>query len=635
MGDVFIRRRIRKNYAWMHFYRDYPVATICGGILLVAAILLAPFMDRHSDYFKASLVDYHDVVFEGAAMPIKKVPNWVALTDAERKYTYNRIPTSKLIDIPEYNPKDIRAGYDWRTGTDDQRNAYITYPVPHLGNYKLDGTEDSGSHPGIDIKIPIGTPVYAIANGVIEKSENQATGFGLHVVIKHPDVPDPKYVGEKVTLFSGYAHLSQLVAKKGRQVKKGDLIGYSGDTGMATAPHLHFQIDRFGAPYHLHWPFSWKEVESAGYSSYFEAVKNGLNQSVARENTVHPIEFIEKNINVRNLIVSSEIPDEVFEKIIQEEKKEEVKEIVQQEERVEIQVPQVEEKVIEKNEVEVKTPIIRNAGNPAGAKPVSVDFKSDGVFTPGTKKQITLVISNIGDDVITLRSTLRGLAPISPDLVMARDLDQNNSITLTVDPNSNRDFRIIASGNFGEIKSEMLKAQIFSDIAADSLIANAVSDLKGRNVIKGYEDNTFRPENTLNRAEALKIILLANRKRVGSGNTNFSDVEASAWFAPYVATAVEREIVQGYPDNTFRPANTMTRAEFLKVAILTSGFGVSDRIDIAPYEDVDKSIWFAPYFSFSRIHNLINSVSGNVYPSQQITRGEAVEVIYKLSQIRR
>jgi murein DD-endopeptidase MepM/ murein hydrolase activator NlpD len=96
----------------------------------------------------------------------------------------------------------------------------------------------SGWHNGIDIGIPVGTPVFAADDGVVTASEsNDGIGYwhryqyGLHILIAHPD-----------NLSTLYAHLSVALVKKGASVKRGDLIGYSGNTGFSTGPHLHFGV---------------------------------------------------------------------------------------------------------------------------------------------------------------------------------------------------------------------------------------------------------------------------------------------------------------------------------------------------------------------------------------------------------
>jgi len=92
-------------------------------------------------------------------------------------------------------------------------------------------------HNGLDIEAPIGTPVYAAADGVVFATDNNDKSvywryqYGKYILINHNN-----------NLTTLYAHLSIQLVSKGNSVKKGDLIGYSGNTGFTTGPHLHFGV---------------------------------------------------------------------------------------------------------------------------------------------------------------------------------------------------------------------------------------------------------------------------------------------------------------------------------------------------------------------------------------------------------
>jgi murein DD-endopeptidase MepM/ murein hydrolase activator NlpD len=91
-------------------------------------------------------------------------------------------------------------------------------------------------HNGIDLAAPIGTPIMAAADGIVVGVENQDRycfkgAYGKYVAIRH-------YNG----LTTIYAHMSLYIVKEGQQVKRGEIIGYVGQTGYATGPHLHFGV---------------------------------------------------------------------------------------------------------------------------------------------------------------------------------------------------------------------------------------------------------------------------------------------------------------------------------------------------------------------------------------------------------
>ncbi|MFY7672321.1 peptidoglycan DD-metalloendopeptidase family protein [Tenacibaculum sp. MEBiC06402] len=89
-------------------------------------------------------------------------------------------------------------------------------------------------HNGIDIRASIGTPILATADGVIASASDEGN-WGNLVIIKHENGFE--------TL---YAHLNSFNCKKNQKVKKGEIIGYSGETGKVTGPHLHYSIKQHG-----------------------------------------------------------------------------------------------------------------------------------------------------------------------------------------------------------------------------------------------------------------------------------------------------------------------------------------------------------------------------------------------------
>lgn len=89
-------------------------------------------------------------------------------------------------------------------------------------------------HHGVDLGVPTGTPVQAMAGGVVSLA-GPRSGYGLAVMIDHGS--------GWVTL---YGHLARVDVAVGDRVHAGTRVGLSGDTGISTAPHLHFEVRRFG-----------------------------------------------------------------------------------------------------------------------------------------------------------------------------------------------------------------------------------------------------------------------------------------------------------------------------------------------------------------------------------------------------
>lgn len=91
-------------------------------------------------------------------------------------------------------------------------------------------------HNGTDFAASIGTPIYATGDGKVKSADRQG-GYGNCVVINHG-------YGYQTL----YAHMNKYIVRAGQNVKRGDIIGYVGTTGMSTGPHLHYEIHKDGKP---------------------------------------------------------------------------------------------------------------------------------------------------------------------------------------------------------------------------------------------------------------------------------------------------------------------------------------------------------------------------------------------------
>jgi hypothetical protein len=261
---------------------------------LVASISLFSFIlgnmiGQHGWYvFWKSVLGKDDdalIVFVGTVPPLARVPDytrWAQYGGGSNDHTFREVPTDLLVPLPAYSPQVTRD----RSSTS---LAALIYSVGNLGSYETGGDHD-GSHVGVDIRVPVGTPVQSIANGVVTKTSLQGNGYGHHILIKHPNVPDPNHAGQLTTLWSVYAHLDAILVTEGQVVHKGEQIATSGQTGFASGPHLHFQIDDNDAPFHPYWPFTDAEAKNAGLS-FMKAINAGLHQERGALYTISPLLF--------------------------------------------------------------------------------------------------------------------------------------------------------------------------------------------------------------------------------------------------------------------------------------------------------------------------------------------------------
>lgn len=114
---------------------------------------------------------------------------------------------------------------------------HVSFQWPAAGNVAVPfGGEFENRNEGIDIELAEGTEVRAAADGKVLFSASHG-GFGNMVIIQHNE-----------RFISVYAHLKENVAKEGQQIKQGELVGFSGMTGVAATPRLHFEIREYSKP---------------------------------------------------------------------------------------------------------------------------------------------------------------------------------------------------------------------------------------------------------------------------------------------------------------------------------------------------------------------------------------------------
>ncbi len=90
-------------------------------------------------------------------------------------------------------------------------------------------------HAGLDFTAPTGTPIYATADGVVKEANFNSGGYGNHVVVNHG-------FGYETL----YGHMVRIKARRGQRVKRGEIIGWVGNTGKSTGPHLHYEVIKNG-----------------------------------------------------------------------------------------------------------------------------------------------------------------------------------------------------------------------------------------------------------------------------------------------------------------------------------------------------------------------------------------------------
>ncbi len=173
---------------------------------------------------------------------------------------------------------------------------------------------------------------------------------------------------------------------------------------------------------------------------------------------------------------------------------------------------------------------------------------------------------------------------------------------------------------------------IFWDMPANHKYREYLYDLYALGVVQGYPDGSVKPDKLVSRAEFLKMLF--GTARVAVPTTAFSyafpDVIDGQWYASYVHYAKNLDIVQGYPDNYFRPTSSVNLAEALKMMLQITDIELKESLDVW-FGDVDPDDWFSRYVQTAYREGILDEVQPqqNVFPERLLTRGEVAKLLVR------
>ena len=173
-------------------------------------------------------------------------------------------------------------------------------------------------------------------------------------------------------------------------------------------------------------------------------------------------------------------------------------------------------------------------------------------------------------------------------------------------------------------------AQIFNDVPRTHPDYTAIDFLATENVIKGYEDGSFRSEEPITRAASLKILLIGSGipLDVSYQADAFSDLtNKNDWFIPYVMKAYTLEIVKGNDtDHTFAAASPVNLAAFSKMLLIANHINTSSTQEQNVVPGIDMSQWYGPYINKAVILGIVSA--NDIDPNRILTRGDVVRMMY-------
>lgn len=167
----------------------------------------------------------------------------------------------------------------------------------------------------------------------------------------------------------------------------------------------------------------------------------------------------------------------------------------------------------------------------------------------------------------------------------------------------------------------------YLDVPEQHMYYDGIYHLTLNEAVTGYEDGNFLPMQEVNRVEALKMILEASAVPLGwQTPATYPDLQSEAWYMDYVNTATELGIVKGNEDGTFKPENTVNRAEALKMLILANDMQ-------SELPGVFNEKWYSAYLAYGSEHALIvPDETGNYKPDAPLNRGELADILYRFQE---
>lgn len=180
--------------------------------------------------------------------------------------------------------------------------------------------------------------------------------------------------------------------------------------------------------------------------------------------------------------------------------------------------------------------------------------------------------------------------------------------------------------------------------AEHTLYNDAFEYLSEKGIVRGYSDGLVRPNRYLNRAEAIKVLMITQEKyakRVLWYQENtpplplFSDMRQDQWFVPFVEAAFDAEIVKGYPDSTLRPGQLLRVEEAVVMLMRTfKEEGSAETAELSSAIQNQPGQWYTAAINASIQRNAVLQEQQSLQLGQVITRGQFFEMVYRMMSIR-
>lgn len=173
-------------------------------------------------------------------------------------------------------------------------------------------------------------------------------------------------------------------------------------------------------------------------------------------------------------------------------------------------------------------------------------------------------------------------------------------------------------------------AATYSDLPEVNRNAPAIEYLSEVGIINGYPDGTFKPDNPVNRVEFLKLVLASSEIETDVNEpANFPDIENDQWYSKYVRKAYKEGWIEGYPDGTFKPEQPINKVEALKIIGEVQNWNLPASLDTPPFLDIELNEWYSPYISYAKDKNFLEETTHNFIPETLYSRAKISELLFR------
>jgi len=503
--------------------------------------------------------------------------------------------------------------------------------------------QQAGEHEGVDIVMPLGTPVKSISNWVVVTVNREPSKYlGKYVVVV------TKFKDQYFAVY--YGHLSSISPelKVGKIIQKWTLIGKVGNTGNSFGAHLHLQINALG-----------KSVSSSNLSQLLNRVRTSSEKDRIKKYTVDPLWLIQNNYSP-----SLQKQIEEVQQAIKQAQTQIPQEEVETEAEVDVDVETEGETEIETNKAETE---VKNTPEPAKAATlqkeaskkvkkitqtqaetkaenenktkaeVEIEVKADTETLPKTQTTLRLPQNPIAWKTYTVQLPNWGpylLKIYTPDWGLQKIKNISTQLNYTFTKAGLYSFQLYDGRE--RLAKASVKVLPFEDYNQKKYL-NQLSSLYNRGIVKGNNYKLY-PDRTLSRAELVTVLMRSlyswdvaqlteqTKKYIQTNWRFFEDVSWDEWFAPRAFMAYQLWYVKG-EDGKFLAQQPISRAQL--VAIYWRVFDKSRQSQTKLWKDVDPQDWFYPYAVAARYESLLFHRSKEFKPNQSVTRLEAFITLYR------